>query len=57
MKLFDKLMALAERLEGDDKATVYAAAFQIAPVEPPPTMETLTQPVPGLLHYMRYYRG
>ena len=58
MTLHEKLLALADRLEKDgekdDAAIVFSAAFQLAP-GPKPTIETLTQPIPGYLHYFRFY--
>ena len=52
--LHDRLKELAGRLEGDDAATVFAAAFATAP-EPVPTMESLEQVAPGHFLHMRRY--
>ena len=52
--LHEKLKELAGRLEGDDAATVFAAAFATAP-GPVPTMESLEQLTPGYFLHMRRY--
>lgn len=58
MTLHEKLMDLANRLgesgQKDDSATVFAAAFHLAP-GPKPVIETLSEPAPGLYHHFRYY--
>lgn len=52
MTLHEKLMDLAERLEGEDAVTVWAAAFQLAPL-PTPTTDTMTKVAPGYYLHMR----
>jgi hypothetical protein len=52
--LQEKILDLAERLEGDDKALLFFAACQLAP-GPEPTIESTSQPIPGFYVTYRYY--
>ena len=58
MTLHEKLLEFGNRLnesgKNEDAAIVYSAALQLAPL-PVPTMETLTQPVPGLYRHFKAY--
>ena len=58
MTLHEKLLEIAKRLgdngQADDSATVYSAAFQLAP-GPTPRIESFSQPIPGFYHHFRLY--